>query len=367
MFEISKMSRKIGASVVGLGGNGMKTVHNAIESEHIDKLVCVDIDAQKCQKARELSGVLVTTSLEEVLADPAIELVYISTHNAAHYPVGKSALERGKKVFMEKPMGVNIEQTEDLLKTVSRTSGWLSIGFECRHYSKLYARIKEILDSREIGTLRHINCQYVLPPDIESEWRHNSDLSGGIFCEKLCHYVDLPRWWVGDRVCRYFAAKADNVVPHYEVADNIELTYQFDCGVVSHLSFIVGAAARVAKYADMDDLIKKQNESGYELSYRLVGTEGAIESDIYARELKIYHHAGKPGFVGMADLAWVERWGVADTQKYVHNTADEKKDVAARIINGLPPIIDPEDAAETMRLCFAFEEAASKSWQVVER
>ena len=184
---------------------------------------------------------------------------------------------------------------------------WLAVGFECRHYSKLYARIKEILDSGEIGTLRHINCQYVLPPDIESEWRHNSDLSGGIFCEKLCHYVDLPRWWVGDRVCRYFAAKADNVVPHYEVADNIELTYQFDCGVVSHLSFIVGAAARVAKYADMDDLIKKQNESGYELSYRLVGTEGAIESDIYARELKIYHHAGKQGFVGMADLARIER------------------------------------------------------------
>ncbi len=194
------MGRKIVASVVGLGGNGMKTVHNAIESEHIDKLVCVDIDAQKCHKARERTGVPVTTSLEEVLADPVIELVYISTHNAAHYPVDKLALERGKKVLMEKPMGVNIGQTEDLLETVSRTSGWLAVEFECRHYSKLYARIKEVVDSGEIGTLRHINCQYVLPPGGESEWQHDPELSGGIFCEKLCHYVDLPRW-VGRRPC----------------------------------------------------------------------------------------------------------------------------------------------------------------------
>ncbi len=168
-------------------------------------------------------------------------------------------------------------------------------------------------------------------------------------------------------MCRYFSTKADNVVPHYEVSDNIELTYQFDCGVVSHLSFIVGAAEWVTEYANMDELIKKQDESGFKHSYRIVGTEGALESNIYTRELKIYHHAGKQGFVGMADLARIERWNAEDTEKYVHNTTDEKKDAATSIINGLPPIIDPEDAAETMRLCFAFEEAASKPWQVVER
>ena len=159
----------------------------------------------------------------------------------------------------------------------------------------------------EIGTLRHINCQYVLPPDSESEWQHDPEISGGIFCEKLCHYVDLPRWWSGGRVCRYFSAKADNVVPHYEVADNIELTYQFDCGVVSHLFFIVGVAEWVTKYANMDELIKKQDESGFKHSYRLVGPKGALESNIYTRELNIYHHAGKQGFVGMADLARIER------------------------------------------------------------
>ena len=175
-------------------------------------------------------------------------------------------------------MGVNIGQTENLLETVSRTSGWLAVGFECRHYSKLHARIKGIVDSGEIGTLRHIKCQYVLPPGGESEWQHDPELSGGIFCEKLCHYVDLPRWWVGGRVCQYFSTKADDVVPHYEVADNIELTYQFDCGVVSHLSFIVGVAKWVTEYANMDELIKKQDESGFKHSYRLVGMEGALEA-----------------------------------------------------------------------------------------
>ena len=73
------MNKTIGAAVVGLGGNGMRTVANAVESEHIDKLVCVDIDAQKCQNAKEQMGVSVTTSLDEILQDPAIELIFVCT------------------------------------------------------------------------------------------------------------------------------------------------------------------------------------------------------------------------------------------------------------------------------------------------
>jgi len=50
-----------------------------------------------------------------------------------------------------------------------------------------------------------------------------------------------------------------------------------------------------------------------------------------------------------------------------HNTLDEKKDVARRAAPGLPPASDPEDAAETMRLCFELEEAIAQLWHVVQR
>ena len=76
---------------------------------------------------------------------------------------------------------------------------------------------------------------------------------------------------------------------------------------------------------EYDELIKKQDESGFKHSYRLVGPEGARESNIYTRELNIYHHAGKQGVVGMADLTRIERWDAEDTEKYVHNTTDEKR------------------------------------------
>ena len=363
--------RKIDAAVVGLGGNGWGTVQAALAADHIGRVVGVDINEEQCRKAASELNIAVTTSLDEVLDDDRIELIYISANNSAHYPIGKLALERGKKVCMEKPMGVTLAETEDLLRIVKKTGGFLHVGFELRHFSKLYTRIKEILDSGEIGRLRHINCQYSLSPfgtATEAErWKYKRELSGGLFQEKLCHYIDLPRWWDGTRVCRYFVTKAENVIPYYQISDNFELTYQFESGVVSHLSFLTGAAGEGECDLIDTELLERQEGEGYRLSYQVVGSEGALEANVFRRQLRVFHHPGKSGLNGKSKMVRMEKWKHRDDHLWFHNTTDEKKDVARRAALGLPPVITPEDAAETMRLCFEFEEAATQPWKVVER
>lgn len=360
------MERSIVAAVVGLGSNGSDTVADVSASEHIARIVGVDTDPGRCRRARERFGIETTVSLDAVLSDPQIALIFISTPNALHYPIGKAALERGKAVCMEKPMGVTRQETEDLLRVVSETRGFLQVGFEARHYCRLYARVKDILDSGEIGLLRHINCQYVLSPFSRDSWYVKAAHSGGLFQEKLCHYIDLPRWWTGSRVERFFCARAANVIPYYEIADNIELTMQFECGVVSHLTFLYGAAGEGANDLIHTEALERQRHEGYRLYYQLVGTEGALEANVFWRELRVFHHAGKPG-VDTSRMVRVERWEQKDDLAWFHNTADEKRDVARRVARGLPPATGPEDAAETMRLCFEFEEAAMRPWAVVER
>jgi predicted dehydrogenase len=342
------------AAVIGLGSNGMRSIPDVQASEHVAKVIAVDTQEALRSKARAEYGVDVASSAEEVIADPAVDLIYISTPNNSHCALGQAALEHGKKVFMEKPMGISRQETEAILDTVRRTGGWLQVGFECRNYSHLYVRIKEILDAGEIGTLRHINCQYILPPFGDYGWRNLRSNSGGLFMEKLCHYVDLPRWWVGGHVSRYCVASAANICPYSDFVDNVEATYQFKNGVVSHLTFIAGLAADRKPNVPM-------TERGFRLCYQLIGSSGALEANAYERQLKVFQHEWTPGrhHGRTAQLARTETWDPDQSAAYVHNTHAEKRDVADRVATGLPPKIDPTDAAETMRLCYDFEDAAT--------
>ena len=259
----------ITAAVIGLGSNGMTCVGEIRNSEYLARLIAVDTVASRCEQAHAEYGVDVASSADAVIADPNVDLIYISTPNASHLPLGRAALEHGKKVFMEKPMGIDRRETDELLAIVRRTSGWLQVGFECRNYSRLYVRVKEILDAGEIGELRHINCQYTLPPFGDYGWRNQRSNSGGLFMEKLCHYVDLPRWWVGGPVTHFSAAAAENICPYSDFPDNVEATYRFDNGVISHLTFVAGLAADRAPGVPVYD-------RGFRLCYQLVGSHGAI-------------------------------------------------------------------------------------------
>lgn len=80
------------------------------------------------------------------------------------------------------------------------------------------------------------------------------------------------------------------------------------------------------------------------------------------------HHAGKPGFPDVEKIVQVEAWDRNDDFTMFHNTRDQNLDIARRVAMGEGPAIVPEDAAETMKLCLEFEEAAEcGDWKVCSR
>ncbi len=360
--------KKIGAAVIGLGAMGTSDLEILHSLDFVTRLAGVDPSPEKREAARGKFGIRVTDKLAEIWNDDGIELVYITTPNRFHVPVAIEALHAGKKVMVEKPMGVNEAQLAELLRVVRETRGFLQVGFECRNYSRLYVRIKEIIDSGEIGQVRHIHFTYCLQPFERGSWKCDPNLAGGIYTEKLCHYVDLPRWWIGEKVSRFFSIQAPNVIPYYGIADNALCSYEFEGGAVSQLSFIEGPAhtytpdeARAMKPTRAD-----LGYGGHRNDYLVVGTEGALESALFDRSLKVFYHAGKPTQKEGSRLIRVETWSPGEDARYFHNTREQNIDIARRVAAGEPPALDPEEAAETMRLCFAFQRAAAAGWAVEE-
>jgi len=356
------MKKTLHAAVLGLGGMGRTQIENIKGCPYVARITGFDIAPQARRRAAQSYGIRVVETLGEVLEDRSVDLVYIATPNCTHAELAIAAMQAGKAVMCEKPMATTLADCERMVAVHRRTGCFLQIGFECR-YSRLYARMKEILDSGEIGQLKNVFCTYVVPGvppgDKSHSWRLSKEQSGGLYCEKLCHYVDLPRWWTGSRIEKFFAASADRTLPHYQVLDNTHLTYRFENGVVSHLTFMNQPVHHPDKVED----IASQREEGCRLFYTLVGTEGALEGNVFYRQLRVFHHPGKPG-VKRNTMVRVETWQKEEDHIYFHNTREQNRDIARRVAMGEPPFTPPEDSLQTMRFCFAVEEATG-SWEVV--
>ena len=379
------LEKQISVAVFGCGKMGKTIIEGIEQLPEIKRIVGYDVNEASLRSAKELHPQLeVTTSLEKILSDPDIRLVYIATNNASHVTLASQAMRAGKAVMTEKPSGISFEEIEELIRVQKETGAFLQVGLELR-YSRAYVETKKIIQSGEIGRLVNVHFTYSMPPYPDTltgpdgmenpNWRVRKHLSGSMYLEKLCHYIDIVRWWnEGARVDKYVVTNADRVIPYFEIEDNVHISYHFDNGCTSQLYFIMTAAPGYNNDLMGGDDLFDQDKQGHKLNYVITGTEGAIEIDVFQREVRVYHHPGKEGQRGeslVRTISWTkDEKGSTDfgERRYFHNTYDQNIDIVKRVMNGDGPSISIEDAQESMRLCLEFEEATeNRKWEIIYR
>jgi predicted dehydrogenase len=144
--------------------------------------------------AREAGIAKVYGSYEELLADPAIEVVYNPLPNHLHVEWSIKALEAGKHVLCEKPIAMNAAEAETLFEA-SKRHPKLKImeAFMYRHHPQ-WRRAKKIVDEGGIGELRTVQSffsYYNLDPE---NIRNRADIGGGGMMDIGCYCVSLSRF-----------------------------------------------------------------------------------------------------------------------------------------------------------------------------
>lgn len=335
---------------------GGTVIEHLQECDLVSGIVAQDIRAGRVAELRELYGIEATTELRDVLCDPQVRCVFITSSNDAHAGLTIAALEAGKAVLCEKPMAVTLEDARAMVECAEATGGFLQIGFELR-YSHLYSGVKKWIDEGLLGEVVNTQCNYIASAWAKGTWRA-AGVGGNLFGEKLSHYVDLPRWWVGEPVDSIYAVSASNAIPYYHVRDNYQATCRFQNGAVSHLTFMMAPAATF-NGDPLQNVIDQQTGDGHTLRYLVQGTRGAAETDVFARTLKRWEFGDAPGTF-TSTLVETITWDKSEDQFWFHNTCHQTHDVVRRVAQGLPPATPACDAFETMRLCFAAEESVAK-------
>jgi predicted dehydrogenase len=343
-------------AVLGAGGMGATVIEHLQECEDVSEIIAQDVRAERVTELKAKYNIEATTDLDAVLRDPQVLCAFVTSSNDAHAELAIDAMKAGKAVLCEKPMATNLDDARAMVECAEATGSFLQIGFELR-YSRLYSSVKKWIDDGLLGEIVNTQCTYIASAWKKNTWRA-AGIGGGMFGEKLSHYVDLPRWWIGAPVEEIYAASAPNAIPYYQLRDNYQATYRFRNGAISHLTFMMAPAATF-NGDPLQDTIDQQQGDGHTLRYLVQGTRGAAETDVFARTLKRWEFGDTPDTF-ISKLVETVTWDKSEDHFWYHNTCNQTHDVVRRVKDGLPPSTPARDALETMRLCFAAEISADE-------
>jgi predicted dehydrogenase len=351
--------KAIKVAILGGGQMGENVIRHLRGSPLVRSIMVFDRHPERMEFLKQRHGTETSESLEQILEDPELKLVFVTASNNAHKDLTVAALAAGKAVMCEKPMATTLKDAEAMVDAADRTRGFLQIGFELR-YSHLYTQVKDWIDQGALGRVVNTHCFYCSSAwGRHDVWRAAAKSSGGMFGEKLSHYVDLTRWWIGDEVAEVYVTCAPNVISYYEVHDNYHCTYRFKNGAVSHLTFMMGLAATF-KGDPLQNAVSQQAGDGHALRYSIYGEKGAAETDVFPRTIKRWQF-GENDYGQTSDWVQTETWKPEQDFAYFHNTHDQALDIIRRVAEGEPPRISPRDALETTRLCAAAEISAKEN------
>jgi predicted dehydrogenase len=146
--------------------------------------------------ARRFAIPRVAASYQELVEDAGIEAVYNPLPNSLHAEWTIRALEAGKHVLCEKPLGCNALQAQDMNEAAIQAGRVLMEGFHYRHHP-LARRMGEIVAGGELGELRHLEAHFCAPLWNRSDIRYQFALGGGATMDLGCYCINLIRFLAG--------------------------------------------------------------------------------------------------------------------------------------------------------------------------
>lgn len=153
------MKKPINVGVVGLGywGPNLARNFNALQNANL-KTVC-DLDDDRLSHIHSLyPDAKPEKDYDNLLKDPDLDAIVIATAVRFHHPLAKASLEAGKHTFIEKPLASSSEESEELV-SIAREKGLILMVGHTFLYSPTVRKIKEIVDSGDIGEIRYISAR----------------------------------------------------------------------------------------------------------------------------------------------------------------------------------------------------------------
>lgn len=327
--------RKVKIGIAGLGRLGKEHAKNlAFKIANAELTAACSIIPSELEFAKKELGVTdVYDDYREMLAKADIDAVAIVTTSSEHCWQIAAALDAGKHVFSDKPLGVTVEECKLAEAAVERNLDKVFfLGF-MRRFDPSYAYAMEKIQSGAIGKPYMVKAAGIDPEALVEGAIKFAPTSGGIFIDMAIHDIDLMRWFLGADPVEVYALGSTFKHPEFRECGDDETgvaMYKCDNGSIGFIH--VGRTA----------------PHGYHVETEIVGTEGTIRvSPVPEKNLCMLYD--KNGAVVECVSGFPERFAEAYRL--------EMENFIDCIINGKKPNVTVYDGTKSTQIGFATTEA----------
>lgn len=189
----------------------------------------------------------VTTEVAQLFADPQVDLVVVATRHDTHARFVTQALSAGKHVFVEKPIATTLEDLDAICKgreaaMAAGRSNHIMVGFN-RRFAPQIVRAKDLL-----GGLREPKCVLItvnagaIPA---AHWTQDQSVGGGRIIGEGCHFVDLARFLVGQKIVTSSVNALGTAAMMGD--DKVSISLKFADGSIAAIHYFANGNAKYPK------------------------------------------------------------------------------------------------------------------------
>lgn len=254
---------KIKFAVVGAGHIGKRHAEMIRREDEAELIAMADIRSIEECGAEEF-GVPFFGSIEELLSSGLdFDVVNVCTPNGLHASQSLAALEAGKNVVVEKPMGLSKDNCEKVIYKSLQMSKQVFCVMQNR-YSPPSEWIKSVIDQKILGEvfMVQLNCYWNRDDRYYKKggWKGTKDLDGGTLFTQFSHFIDIMYWLFGD---------IDNIQGRFGDFTHKDSTDFEDSGFVN-FDFVNGGMGSI----NYSTAVANQN---LESSITIIGSNGSVK------------------------------------------------------------------------------------------
>lgn len=266
---------KIAVVGTGIFGTNLLNTFAQMESENRCKLVAIcDIQKETLDKQSKRYNIKGYSDYKEMIDNEDIDGVAIATPDPLHKDPVIYAANKGKHIFVEKPMDVTVEGCQEMIDACKKNNVLLQVDFHKR-FDPFHIKIREDIQKGRAGKIEygysHMEDKIVVPRDWFPNWAPKSSPVWFLGV----HMFDLIRWIIGSNGKNVFAKgkKLKLKSLGVDTYDSVSTMVEFENGAV--VTF------------DLSWILPENFESVVNQGFRLVGEKGIMECDSQDRGTRI--------------------------------------------------------------------------------
>lgn len=233
------------AGLVGFGAWGQHHANAIKVTEGVDLVaIAARSDSSTAAAKEAYPDADVYSDFNELIARDDLDFIDVAVPSHLHHAVATAVLGSGKHLLLEKPMGVSLDECDDMIRLANENKCLFAVGHELR-LSSMWGKAKSMIDEGFIGDPLYALVELSRNPYRQGAdgWRYDIDRVGSWILEEPIHFFDLARWYLeaAGQPESIYATANSRQPDHPELHDNFSAVMHFTGGAYAVVSQTLAA------------------------------------------------------------------------------------------------------------------------------